>query len=106
MPLYLADSAFGLAYKTLDTAFTTERNNRAYFWNLSPEIKHTLDKLRPQAQQAADDYLAGRAAYIANPTPAGLTGLQAILAKAQQLVFAVNAAIGVGTVPATATPLK
>ena len=95
--LYDADLSFQLAYKTLDAAFSIEMNNRAYLWNISPNIKHTLDQVRVQAQAAVGDYVKARAAYIANPTPTGLTGILAVVAKVQQLLFAANAAIGTTT---------
>lgn len=91
--LYNADSAFVLAYKTVDLIFTTELNNRAYFWNISPSIKHAVDAVRVVAVKVRDDYIAARAAYVANPTPLGLVGIQATLAKMQQLVFAAQAAL-------------
>ena len=94
LALYSADSSFALAYKTLDAIFLTERNNRDYFWKVSPQIKHTLDKVRVQAQKVVSDYAAARTAYIANPTPAGLTGVQSVLAQIQQLVFVGNAVLG------------
>ena len=103
LALYAADSSFELAYKALDAVFLIERNNRAYFWNLSPAIKHTIDKIRVSAQQVVNDYAAARIAYLANPTAAGLTGVQAVLAQAQQLLFAANAALGQGGLPLTNT---
>lgn len=93
LALYNADTAFEASYKTLDMVFLIERNNRDYFWKISPAIKHTLDKVRTSAQQVVNDYAAARTAYLANPTPAGLTGLQAVLAQLQQVVFAANAVI-------------
>lgn len=113
LTLYTADAAFESAYKTLDTVFAIERNNRDYFWKLSPAIKHTLDKIRPTAQQVVNDYAASRTAYLANPTPVGLTGVQAVLAQIQQLVFAATAAVAqagqpfptlTNAVPSTLTP--
>lgn len=104
LQLYQADTAFKLAYDTLNAVFLIERNNRTYLWNISPGIKHTLDSIRPGADKAVDEYLAARAAYIANPTPAGLTGMTAIITKIQQALFAANAAIGVGTITTNSTP--
>lgn len=91
--LYNTDSAFNLAYSTLDLAFKVERDNRDYFWKLSPAIKHTMDQLRVTAQKVVVDYAAARTAYLAAPSSAGMTGLQAVLAQIQQLVFAANAAV-------------
>lgn len=86
MAFFVADAAYQVAYQTVDAAFTFEKSNRAYLWTLSPNIKHTLDGIRPQAVKVNTEYLTARAAYIANPTATGLTGLQAVLAKMQQLV--------------------
>lgn len=96
MPLFVADTAYQLAYNTIDAVFTTERNNRAFLWSLSPKIKQSLDSIRPQAVAADQDYLKARAAYIANPTPANLSGVQAVLAKIQQLATAAQAALPKG----------
>lgn len=103
LALYTADASFDLAYKTMDAAFKIERDNRDYFWKLSPQIKHTMDRLRVIAQQAVNDYAAARTAYLANPTPAGLTGVQAVLAQIQQLVYAATAAVGQAGQPLTNT---
>lgn len=88
---YTIDAAYDLAYSSINAAFKFEYDNRAYLFGVSPQIKHTLDSIRPQALDADKQYLAARAAYIANPTPAGLTGLQAILAKVQQFASAITA---------------
>jgi hypothetical protein len=101
LALYTADASFDLAYTTINSVFLIERNNRDYFWKLSPQIKRTVDKIRPIAQQVVNDYSAARTAYLANTTPAGLSGIQAILAKLQQLVFAATAAVGQQTNPPT-----
>lgn len=93
MPLFLADSAYQLAYTALDAVFTTERNNRDLLWKVSPSIKHTLDSIRPNAVKANADYLAARAVYIANPTTASLSTVQNVLAKIQQLATAAQAAL-------------
>lgn len=82
---FIADSAFDLAVSALDATFTFERVNRAMLWQISPQIKHGLDQVRPEAVALKVDYARARAVYIANPVPANLTTLQAALAKAQQL---------------------
>lgn len=99
LALYNADLAFKTAYDSINMAFNIEYNNRDYFWKLSPAIKHTLDQIRPQAQKVVNDYAAARTAYLANPTPPGLTGIQALLAKIQQLLLAANAAMAQGGLP-------
>lgn len=83
---FIVDAAYQVGYQTIDAAFQFERNNRALLWKASPQIKHTLDDIRPQAAAANKEYLTARAVYMANPTPSGLTTLQTVLAKIQQLV--------------------
>lgn len=90
---FLVDSGFDLAYSSIDAAFKFEKDNRAMLWAVSPDIKHTLDKIRPQALAIATEYLRVRAVYKANPTPANLGALQTALAKIQQLSTAAVAAI-------------
>lgn len=91
LTFYEVDAAFSMAYAALDGVFTWERDNRAVLWSISPQIKKTLDGIRPTAAQIVKDYAVARAAYKANPTPAGLATLQTILAKAQQLQAAAAA---------------
>lgn len=90
---FTADSAFWAAFTTIDTVFTLERDNRALFESISPEIKHSLDKIRPTAVDVRNGYLKARQAYMAHPTPEGLQGIEEILAKLQQLAVAVSAAL-------------
>jgi hypothetical protein len=97
---YVVDSGFDLAYSTVDGAFKFEADNRMLLWSISPNIKHTLDQLRPQAVTIRNEYAAARAAYMANPTPAGLTTLQAALAKAQQIAAAAMAVLPNQAAPA------
>lgn len=108
LPFYTADSAFWLAYTTLDTLFTIERDNRDVLFKVSPEIKHGLDAIRPTALQIAQGYLKARQAYIAHPTPEGLTGVNELLARLQQLVIAAQAALPSGAVQSAIsnTPAK
>ncbi len=93
MPLFVVDSAFDLAYSTIDATFKFERDNRLLLWKISPNIKHTLDVLRPQALKVAKEYLLVRAVYKNNPVPANLTALQSVLLKMQQLSVAAQAAL-------------
>lgn len=90
---YIADSAFVSAESILDIAFRFEKDNREALWKLSPEIKHTLDSIRPGAQQACISYKSARDAYKKNPTPAGLDLLNTILSKVQSLSSAASAAV-------------
>lgn len=90
---FTVDSAYDLARSAIDLAFKTEYQNRALFWQLSPNIKKTLDGIRPQALDAEVEYLKARATYVSNPTPPGLTTLQQVLAKLQALAVAAQSAI-------------
>lgn len=91
--LYLSDASFDLAYQTVNFAFTTEYNNRAYFQSISPAIKESLDKIRPEAVKVRNAYIRARQAYIANPTAGNWSTLQSALTNLQSLLNAANAAI-------------
>lgn len=104
LAFYNVDAAYALSYSTVDAAFTFEKNNRAMLWKISPQIKHALDSIRPQAAQANISYLRARASYLANPIPAGLTQLQTLLAQISNLATAAQAATAVPTTtPVTTT---
>ena len=98
------DAAFNLAYSAVDGALKFERENRALLWRVSPQIKHTLDGIRPQAFQAAKDYAVARSAYLLAPAPAGLTTLQTILARIQQFSAAAVAVLPSSTTTTTTAP--
>ena len=91
MTFYVIDAGFDLAYSTVDAAFKFEKDNRLMLWQLSKNIKTTLDKVRPEALMIRNEYAKARTAYEANPTPDGLTGLQVVLKKMQQLAATANA---------------
>lgn len=93
MAFYTIDAAYDLAYSGVDAALKFERDNRLTLWKVSPQIKHTLDEIRPQAWSANVQYLKVRTGYIANPVPSGLNDLQSILAKMQQITSAAQAAL-------------
>lgn len=93
LQFYQVDAAYDLAYSAIDAAFKFERDNRNYLWQISPQIKKTLDSIRPQAVTANLEYLTGRAKYMSNAPSVGLTELQSILAKIQQLATAATAAL-------------
>ena len=90
---FVADSAFDLAYSAIDAAFKFERDNRAMLWAVSPNIKHTLDGIRPQASAAAATYAEARKHYLFAPSSAGLTELQTALAAVQRIESAVQSAL-------------
>jgi hypothetical protein len=90
---YAIEVSYDLALSSFKTASRLEIDNRQLFWNLSPDIKHTLDVIRPQALAADRAYSKARAVYISNPTPAGLSGLQTLLGQFQQLAAAAVSSI-------------
>jgi hypothetical protein len=85
------DSAYYLAYSTIDGAMTFERQNRAALWAIAPTIKHTLDSIRPQVWAGAVEYSKARQAYLANPLAANLSTLQSVLGRVQQLMAVATA---------------
>lgn len=90
---FVVDAAYDIAYSTIDTAFSFEKKNRALLWQISPEIKHGLDAIRPKALAIAREYTLARKAYKLNPTPANLDTLQTILGRTRQLATAAQAAL-------------
>jgi hypothetical protein len=93
MEFYNVDAAYLLARSTINAVFQFERDNRAAMWKISPNIKHTLDSIRPQAVKADSEYHRLRAVYMANPVPSGLDQLQTILARISQLATTAAAAL-------------
>jgi hypothetical protein len=91
--LFDSDASFKVLYNTMDTAFLIEKNNRAYFWGLSHNIKHNLDNIRPKCQAAVNAYGAARAAYIASPSQANADALHTTLNTIQSVLNSVNAII-------------
>lgn len=88
---YQVESSFSLAYGIIQGVFKFEMDNRDFLWGLNPKIKHTLDSIRPDVVEAIRNYDIARQAYKASPTPAGLTTLQTVLAKTQQLASTAQA---------------
>jgi hypothetical protein len=93
MGLYMADAAFDVAYRATDLVFKNEYDNRDFYWKVSPQIKKTLDAIRPNAVRARNEYAMARSAYMAGPSAAGLASMQAALTKMQQIQAATQAAI-------------
>lgn len=89
--LPLADASYKFAYETTLAVFAFERDNRAAIWAISPDVKHALDKARPQVVAIDLRWAQARHLYRAHPTPAGLTTLQTILAEINRLVPIVQA---------------
>jgi hypothetical protein len=93
MAFYITEASFLLAASTIDTAFRFEAENEMMLWRISPEIKHTMDKIRPDATQAVMAYKAARNEYKKHPTPTGLDLLQTLLSKVQQVATSAAAAV-------------
>jgi hypothetical protein len=91
--LFMLDSAFELADNGFRTASRIEQRNRDLFWRLDPKIKWAMDRIRKEAWNVAGDYTKARAAYLANPTPAGLDDVSKALAKMNQLTAASEALV-------------
>ena len=85
LQFYQVDLAFDLARTGVHGVLKFERDNRNALWALSPEIKHTLDRIRPDVVKAESDYFKARATYLSNPVPAGLDPLRTASAKMRQL---------------------
>lgn len=90
---YVADSAFEIAHNAIQTVTDYERDNRLTLWRISPEIKHSLDQVRPQIVKVELKYALARKAYMANPVTERLTTLQGILQEAQRLQATVSAVL-------------
>ena len=93
---FICDLAFSTAYSAVDAALTFEKNNRKLLWGVSPEIKHTLDKIRPVAWSAVQKYSRARRVYLTSPTPAGLSTLQNLLSEIQKIAASAQAALPKG----------
>lgn len=91
--LFIADSAYKLAYDTVDGVFKFERDNRAALQKISPGIKAGLDKIRPIAWKIDQRWCTARQAYVATPGAGSLSTLQGILAEMQRLIPAAQALI-------------
>ena len=90
---FAIDSAFDLAYKTVDGIFLFEQQNRDALWAISPDIKHALDKARPVASNIVQRYVVARAAYMANSSSGNLTSLQGILDEIKALSTSIQTAL-------------
>jgi len=83
---FVADEAYKTAYDLVDGVLKLEYENRAQVAAISPAIRPALDKIRPTVWEIDQSWAKARQAYKANPTPAGLTSFQSIVAKMQELV--------------------
>lgn len=93
LAFYAADSAYDFAFSAIQGAFKYERDNRLALWKISPQIKHTLDGIRPTVWDINVRWAKARRAFLANPLPENLTALQTILAEIQRLVPIVQDAV-------------
>ncbi len=103
--LFAVDTTADFLFTTIQAVFKLERDNRNLFWKISPNIKHTLDGIRPQAKQAVEDFGKARTVYLANPTPAGLSTLDTILGQLKAFSSAVQAVIPSAAQVAAATTI-
>ncbi len=90
---FAVDSAFTLAHSMVNAAFESERENRQLLWKISPNIKHSLDAIRPTAWDLTVRYTAARKTYLKQPIPANLTRLQTFLSGMQNLANTAQAAL-------------
>lgn len=84
--LALADASYKFAYETTLDVMRFERNNRAAIWAISPDVKRKLDLIRPQVAEIDRRWAAARRDYRLNPTPAGLSVIQTVLAEMQRVL--------------------
>ena len=91
LAFYQIEASYAAAYAAIDGLFKFEADNEKALWAISPNIKLTLDKIRPDAWEANKSYHKARKAYLAVPVPANLTVLQQVLARMNQLLAAATA---------------
>ena len=91
--LALADATYKLTYTAILDIFKFERDNRKIIWDLSPEVKKSLDIARPQVVAINRRWAASRKVYRQNPTPSGLNDLQLIMAEINRILPVVQANI-------------
>lgn len=93
LPFEITDLAWKMTYDVADSVFSFERRNRVTLWNISPDIKHTLDKLRPKFWSIVQAWARARKAYEEYPSPAGLDTANNVVTELQRLLPAIQAAI-------------
>jgi len=100
--LALADASYKLAYETSLAVFKFEKDNRVAIWNISPNVKHALDKARVQVQEIDKRWATARKAYRQSPTPEGISGLREILLEINRLLPIIQQQIApVESIPST-----
>lgn len=91
--LFMADSAYKLAYDAVDAAFRFERDNRKTLWDISPSIKGSMDKARGEVKHIEIRWATARKAYRSSPTPEGLNTMEKILAELQKVLTVVQSQV-------------
>jgi len=102
--LFAADASYKFAYSTVLNALAFERDNRETIKAIAPQVKPALDKVRETTWEIDQKWARARSAYKANPTPAGLTTLETILAEIEKLMPIVTVALEPYIGKLTATP--
>lgn len=96
MPFFAVEGAFDIAYSAIDAVFKFERDNRVELWKYNPDIKRTLDKIRPESAKVVVQYARARSEYIKHPTRQGLSAMEQALSIAQRLASTAGALIPKG----------
>jgi hypothetical protein len=93
--LALADASYKFAYETVLGVFKFEKENRAQIAAMSPTlgatIKEALDNGRTKVWEIDQRWALARKAYRANPTAAGMTTIQTVLAEIERIVPVIQA---------------
>lgn len=88
--LALTDASYKFAYETALSPLKFEQDNREAIFALSPSVglavKKALDKARADIWDIDKRWALARVAYKANPTPAGLSILQTVLAEIERII--------------------
>ena len=95
--LAMADASYKFAYDAVLSVLKFEKDNRTKIFAINPtvglDIKHALDKVRDEVWAVDQKWAAARKSYRSNPTPAGLTTLQTVLAEIERVSTAAQADI-------------
>lgn len=97
LSLALLDQTYKTVYSTVLNICNLERDNRAALWALEPGIKKSLDQIRPVIVEVDLKWARSRQAYLANPTPAGLTQLETVLAQLDRILPIVQEQLRIAT---------
>lgn len=104
--LALTDASYKFAYETAINACGFEKNHRAEIKAIIPSqwltIKNAFDGVRDSIWEVDSRWAVARRAYKLNPTPAGLSTVQTILAEMNRLVPTAQALVT--TIPTLTQP--